>query len=113
MPSLIKSVTLSHSRYSTFLFKQKEQSLIETEQNVDNEIRECEQKRDSVKQLVDSLNKEFIEKSLKTADESDANKMRELLVKGRGMKWQAEKGEKEVTELESVIVALKKKRKSV
>ena len=85
----------------------------ETDQILDNEIRECEQKRESVKQLVDSLNKEFIENSLKAADESDANKMRELLVKGRGMKWEAEKGEKEVTELESVIVALKKKRKSV
>ena len=50
---------------------------------------------------------------MEAADESDANKMRELLVKGRGMKREAEKGEKEVAELESTIVALKKKRKSV
>ena len=70
-------------------------------------------KIDAVKQLVGSLNKEFIENSLKAADESDANKTRELLVKGRGMKWEAEKGKKEVAELESVIVACKKKRKSV
>ena len=55
----------------------------ETDQILDNEIRECEQKRESVKQLVDSLNKEFIENSLKAADGSDANKMMELLVKGR------------------------------
>ena len=30
-PSLIKSVALSHSRYSAFLLKQKEESLNETE----------------------------------------------------------------------------------
>ena len=113
MPSLIKYVALSHSRYNAFFLKQKEQSLNETEQILDNEIRECERKIDAVKQLVGSLNKEFIENSLKAADESDANKTRELLVKGRGMKWEAEKGKKEVAELESVIVARKKKRKSV
>ena len=79
-PSLIKSVAPPHSRYSTFLLKQKEQSLNEKEQILDNEIRECERKRDGVKQLVDSLNKEFIENSLKAADESDANKMVEFLV---------------------------------
>ena len=90
-PSLIKSVALSYSRYSTFLLKQKEQSLNETEQILDNEIKECERKRDGVKQLVDSLNKEFIENSLEAADESDANKMKELLVKGREMKREAEK----------------------
>ena len=84
----------------------------ETEQILDNEIRECERKRDGAKQLVDSLNKDFIENSMKAADQSDANKMRELLVKGRGMKREAEKGEKEVAELESAIVVLKK-RKSV
>ena len=98
MPSLIKSVALSHRRYSTFLLKQKEQSLNEMEEILDNEIRECERKRDSVKQLVDSLNKESIENYLKAADESDVNQMRELLVKGRGMKREAEKGEKEVAE---------------
>ena len=58
--SLIKSFALSHSRYSVFLLKQKEHSLNETEQILDNEIRECEQERDNVKQLVDSLNKDFI-----------------------------------------------------
>ena len=83
MPSFIISVALSHSRYSTFLLKQKEKSLNETKQILDNEIRECEQKKYNVKQLVDSLNKEFIENSLKAADGSDANKMMELLVKGR------------------------------
>ena len=65
----------------------------ETEQTLDNEIRECEQKRDGVKQSFDSLDKEFIENSLKAADESDAIKMKELLVKGRGMKQEAEKSE--------------------
>ena len=55
----------------------------ETEQTLDNEIRECERKRDGVKKLVDSLNKEFIENSLKAADEGDANKMRESSAKGR------------------------------
>ena len=44
-----------------------------------------------MKQLVDSLNKELIKNSLKAADESDANKMMELLVKGREMKWEVEK----------------------
>ena len=83
------------------------------DQILDNEIRECERKRESVKQLVDSLNKEFIENSLKAADGTDANKMMELLVKGREMRWEAEKGEKEVAELESAIVALKKKKKCV
>ena len=112
-PSLIKSVALSHSRYSAFLLKQKEQSLDKIELNLDKEIRECERKRDGVKQLVDSQSKKFIENSLKAADESNVNKKWELLVKGRGMKREAEKGEKEVAGLESVIVALKKKRKSV
>ena len=65
-----------------------------------------------MKQLFDSLNKEFIENYVKAGDESDENKMRELLVKGRGMEWETEKGEKEVAELESAIVALEK-RKSV
>ena len=68
------------------------------------EKRQCE---------IDSLSKEFIENSLKAADESDANKMRELLVKGRRMRQEAEKGKKEVAELESAIVALKKKRNSM
>ena len=113
MPSLIKSVALSHSRYSAFLLKQKEQSLDKIELNLDKEIRECERKRDGVKQLVDSQSKKFIENSLKAADESNVNKKWELLVKGRGMKREAEKGEKEVAGLENVIVALKKKRKSV
>ena len=112
-PSLIKSVAQSHSRYSAFLLKQKEQSLDKIELNLDKEIRECERKRDGVKQLVDSQSKKFIENSLKAADESNVNKKWELLVKGRGMKREAEKGEKEVAGLESVIVALKKKRKSV
>ena len=111
-PSLIKSIALSYSRYTTFLLKKSEQSLNETEHILDNEIREYERKRDGVKQLVDSLNKECIENSLKAVDESDANKMRELLVKGRGMEREAEKGDKEIAELESAIVALKK-RKSV
>ena len=35
-------------------------------------------------ETIDSL-KEFIENYLKVADESDANKMNELLVKGRGL----------------------------
>ena len=58
----------------------------ETEQTLDNEIRECEQRRDGVKQLFDFFDKDVIENSLNSADESDANKMKELLVKGRGMK---------------------------
>lgn len=74
MPSLIKSVALSHSRYSAFLLKQKEQSLDKIELNLDKEIRECERKRDGVKQLVDSQSKKFIENSLKAADESNVNK---------------------------------------
>ena len=45
-----------------------------TSKILDNEIRECEQKRDGVKQLVDFLNKEFIENSLKAADETDEKK---------------------------------------
>ena len=53
------------------------------EKILDNEIRECEQKMDGVKQLVDSLNKKFIENSFKAVDESDANKMRELKKKVR------------------------------
>ena len=85
----------------------------ETEQILDNAIRECERKRDGVKQLADCLNKEFIENSVKAADDSDAKEMRELLVKGRGMKRETEKSEKEVAELEGAIAALKKKRKSV
>ena len=99
-PSLIRSVAQFHSRYSAVLLKQKEQNLNETEQILDNGIRECERKRDGVKQLVDAVNKEFIENYLKAADESDTNKMRELLVKGRRIKREAEKGEKEVAELE-------------
>ena len=51
-PSLIRSVALSHSRYSAFFLKQKEQSLNETEQILDNDIMECERKRDSVKLIL-------------------------------------------------------------
>ena len=53
-----------------------------------------------MKQLFDSLNKEFLENSVKAGDENDENKMRELLVKGRGMERETEKGKKEVAELE-------------
>ena len=95
------------------MLKQKEQSLNEAKQLLDNEIRECQRKRDGVKQLVDSLNNEFTENCLKAPDESDANKMRELLIKGRGTKREIEKGKEEVAELESAIVAQKKKRKLV
>ena len=38
-------------------------------------------------------------------------KMRELLDKGRGMKREVEKSEKQVAELESTIVAPKKKKR--
>ena len=59
-PSLIKSVAQSHSRYSAFLLKQKEQSLNETEHVLDNVIRECERKRDGVKQLVILLARDLL-----------------------------------------------------
>ena len=51
---------------------------------------------------------------MKLADENDTNKMRDLLVKVRGMKQEAGKSKKDVAALESAIVTLKKKkRKSV
>ena len=45
------------------------------------------------------------------ADENDPKKMTEMLVKGRGLKQEADKAEKDIVEIEKTIELLKSKRK--
>ena len=45
--------------------------------------------------------------SLTSADENDPNKMKEMLVKGRGLKREADKAEKDIVEIEKIIQLLK------
>ena len=94
-PELIKSVSLSHDRYTTFLKDQKN----------------CEKKKSDLTQVVESLNGDFGKYSLTAADENDPKKMKEMLVKGRGLKREADKAEKDIIEIEKIIQLLKSKRK--
>ena len=89
-PELIKFVILSHNRYAAFLKDQKkkkakgaadQQALV-----LVKEIKDCEKKKNDLTQLVESLNGDFVKYSLTATDENDPKKMKEMLVKGRGLK---------------------------
>ena len=57
------------------------------------------------------LNGDFVKYSLTAADENDPKKIKEMLVKGRDLKRQADKTEKDIVEIEKRIELLKSKRK--
>ena len=61
--------------------------------------------------LVESLNRDFVKYSFTAADENDPKKMKEMLVKGHGLKREADKAEKDTVEIEKTIELLKSKRK--
>ena len=61
--------------------------------------------------LVELLNGDFVKYSLTAADENDPKKIKEMLVKGRDLKLQAGKTEKDIVEIEKRIELLKSKRK--
>ena len=61
--------------------------------------------------LVELLNGDFVKYSLTAADENDPKKIKEMLVKGRDLKRQADKTEKDIVEIEKRIELLKSKRK--
>ena len=48
---------------------------------------------------------------LTAADENDPKKMKEMLVKGFGLKWEADKAEKGIVEIKKTIELLKSKQK--
>ena len=89
-PELFKSISLSHNTYTSFLKDQKkekakgaadQQALV-----LEKEIKDCEKKKNDLTQLVESLNGDFVKYSLTATDENDPKKMKETLVKGRGLK---------------------------
>ena len=102
-PELIKSVSLSHNRYTAFLKNQRKQKDKEAADQqalvIEKEIKNCEKKKNDQTQLVVSLNGDFVKYSLTGADESNPKKMKEMLVKGRGLKREADKAEKELYKL--------------
>ena len=61
--------------------------------------------------LFELLNGDFVKYSLTEADENDPKKIKEMLVKGRDLKRQADKTEKDIVEIEKRIELLKGKRK--
>ena len=61
--------------------------------------------------LFELLNGDFVKYSLTEADENDPKKIKEMLVKGRDLKRQADKTEKDIVEIEKRIELLKSKRK--
>ena len=65
---------------------------------MNSEIKECERINGSVKQLVDSLNKDFIDYSWKAADENDPMRRRALVLMERRTKMEVEKDEEDVAE---------------
>ena len=61
-------------------------------------MKECERIKGSVQQLVDSLNKDFIDYSWKAADEYDPMRTRALVLMERRTKMEVKKDEEEVAE---------------
>ena len=61
--------------------------------------------------LFELLNGDFVKYSLTEADENDPKKIKEMLVKDRDLKRQADKTEKDIVEIEKRIELLKSKRK--
>ena len=98
------SLSVSHNRYTAFAADQ--QALV-----LEKEIKDCEKKKNDLTQLVESLNGDFVKYSLTATDENDPKKMKETLVKGRGLKWEADKAEKDIVEIEKTIELPKSKPK--
>ena len=80
IPELIKSVSLSHNRYTAFLEDQKkekakgaadQQALV-----LEKEIKDYEKKKNDLAQLVESLNGDFVKYSLTAADKNNPKKMK-------------------------------------
>ena len=57
--------------------------------------------------LVESLNRDFVKYSFTAADENDPKKMKEMLVKGHGLNWEADKAEKDTRNWENNWTAQK------
>ena len=98
------SLSVSHNRYTAFAADQ--QALL-----LEKEIRDCEKKKNDLIQLIGSSNGDFVKYSLTAVDENDPKKMKEMLVKGRGLKREADKAEKDIVEIEKTIELLKSKLK--
>ena len=115
-PELINSVSLSHNTYAAFLKEQKkekakgaayQQALV-----LEKEIKDCDKKKTDLTQLVGDfmkINGIFVKYSLTAADENDPKKMKKMLVKGLGLKREADKAEKDIVEIEKTIELLKSK----
>ena len=76
-----------------------------------SENKDCEKRKEGLNSLVGSLNKDFVQYPMKA--ESDPITMKEISVKGRGLKREAGQNEKEITELEKTIDLLKNRRKCI
>ena len=89
-PELIKSASLSHNRYTAFLEDQKKEkakgAADQQALELEKEIKDCEKKKNDLTQLVELLNGDFVKYSLTAADENDPKKMKEMTVKGHGLK---------------------------
>ena len=97
-PELIKSVSFSHNRYAAFLKDQRKEKAKGTADQqalvLGKEIKNCEKKKNNLTLLVESFNGDCVKYSLTAADENDPKKMKEMLVKGCGLKLEADKVEK-------------------
>ena len=60
-------------------------------------------------QLFELLNGDFVKYSLTAADENDPKNMKEMLVRGHGLKREADKAEKKTVEIKKTIELLKSK----
>ena len=98
------SLSVSHNRYTAFAADQ--QALL-----LEKEIKDFEKKKNDLIQLIGSSNGDFVKYSLTVVDENDPKKMKEMLVKGRGLKREADKAEKDIVEIEKTIELLKSKQK--
>ena len=58
-------------------------------------------------QLFELLNGDFVKYSLTAADENDPKNMKEMLVKGHGLKQEADKAEKKIVEIKKTNELLK------
>ena len=63
-PELFKSISLSHNTFTSFMKDQKkEKAKVAADQQalvLENEIKDCEKKKNDLTQLVESLNGNFV-----------------------------------------------------
>ena len=75
-------------------------------------INDCQKKRNEAHKLWLDLEKRFSSTSVAAADESDLNKMREMILTAKKMKRNADQMKETMTSLdEEVEVVIKKRRK--